>query len=229
MKRLCLLLASALLLLTAARGQSLPAVSVLGDSYSTYAGYLTPDTNAVWYRQPADSAHTDVTSVEQTWWHLFIKRNGCKLGVNNSFSGSTVCHTGYRKADYADRSFVTRMTNLGSPDILFIFGATNDSWAGVPIGEFCYGNWSNASLYTFRPAMAYMLHELKQRHPNTRIYYLLNNGLSQGITQSAETICAHYAIPCIKLENIDKKSGHPSVRGMEQICLQIEAYIKKHK
>lgn len=46
---------------------------------------------------------------------------------NNSYSGSTVCHTGYQKADYSDRSFATRMDNLGNPDVLLVFGGTNDS------------------------------------------------------------------------------------------------------
>ena len=29
--------------------QSKPSVAILGDSYSTFKGYVQPDTNAVWY------------------------------------------------------------------------------------------------------------------------------------------------------------------------------------
>lgn len=130
-----------LLVCTMGFSQTRKAVSILGDSYSTFENYLQPDTNAVWYfQQPRKN--NDVRSVDQTWWYKFIKESGYRLCVNNSFSGATICHTGYRKEDYSDRSFVTRMNNLGCPDLIFIFGATNDSWAGAPIGEYQYENWT---------------------------------------------------------------------------------------
>ena len=48
---LCLLFTSA---------QSSKSVSILGDSYSTYEGYLTPDTNFIWYNAVPDMKRTDV-------------------------------------------------------------------------------------------------------------------------------------------------------------------------
>jgi hypothetical protein len=36
--------------------------SILGDSFSTFEGYVTPDTNDVWYYE-----RIGVTSVEQMW------------------------------------------------------------------------------------------------------------------------------------------------------------------
>lgn len=64
--------------------QSLKSISILGDSYSTFEGYLQPDTNSIWY-YVSPRQQTDVTSVKQTWWHKFIKENNCRLCVNNSF------------------------------------------------------------------------------------------------------------------------------------------------
>ena len=102
--------------------QSLKSVSILGDSYSTFEGYVQPDTNFVWYlKTPPEGRKTDMVSVRNTWWHQFIKENNYRLCVNNSFSGATICHTGYRSEDYSDRSFITRMKSLGCPDIIFIF------------------------------------------------------------------------------------------------------------
>ena len=80
--------------------QSLKSISILGDSYSTFEGYLQPDTNSIWY-YVSPRQQTDVTSVKQTWWHKFIKENNCRLCVNNSFSGATICNTGYNQADYS--------------------------------------------------------------------------------------------------------------------------------
>ena len=200
-------------------------VSVLGDSYSTYEGYLTPKTNAIWYHLRNASTKTDVSKVTQTWWHQLISRNGWRLGVNNSYSGSTICNTGYDGNDYSARSFIARMDNLGTPDIIFIFGATNDSWANAPLGEYQYDDINPSQLWQFRPALAYMLAWMKDRYVNTELYFILNDGLKEEINASVSIICEHYGVPVIILRNIDKMSGHPSVKGMEQIATQINEAI----
>ena len=200
-------------------------VSILGDSYSTFEGQVQPDTNFVWYfNNPRNN--TDVTSVSQTWWYKFIQDNNFQLAVNNSFSGSTICNTGYRKADYSDRSFITRMNNLGKPNIIFIFGATNDSWAGAPIGDYKYGDWTKEDLYQFRPAMSCMLDSMTSHYRGSQIYFLLNDVLKESINESVKTICKYYQVDCISLHDIDKKGGHPSIYGMEQINNQIKEFLK---
>lgn len=212
--------------ISAGISQTRKSISILGDSYSTYENYLQPDTNAVWYfKKP--NPNNDVTCVSQTWWYKYIKENGYKLCVNNSFSGATICNTGYNKKDFSDRSFITRMKNLGCPDVIFIFGGTNDSWAGAPIGEYKYSDWSKEDLYSFRPAMAYMLEHMKYRYPNVEIYFILNCDLKKEINESVENICRHYSIPCIVLHDIEKQSGHPSIIGMQQINDQIVEFIEK--
>lgn len=200
-------------------------VAILGDSYSTFHNYVTPDTNYVWYHIPVLTDKTDVSEVTQTWWHKFVSENGYKLGVNNSFSGSTICYRGYRGEDYKDRSFITRMPYLGNPDIIFIFGATNDSWAGVPIGEYVYSGWTDEQLYSFRPGLACLLKNIKERYPNVDIYFIMNDGLSDAINESIRNLCGHYSVPLIELEGISKQAGHPDVKGMSQIASQVAAYL----
>lgn len=226
MKKTFTTLVALLLILGSGYTQTRKSISILGDSYSTYEDYLQPDTNAVWYFKKPNPKN-DVSSVSQTWWYKFIKENGYKLCVNNSYSGTTICNTGYQKKDYSSRSFIARMDNLGCPDVIFIFGGTNDSWAGSPIGEYKYAGWTKDDLYKFRPAMAYMLEHMKYRYPNVEIYFLLNCDLKKEIGESVKNICEYYSIPCIELENIDKQSGHPSVKGMEQISEQIKNYMEK--
>jgi hypothetical protein len=202
------------------------SVSVLGDSYSTYENFVTPSTNELWYYAQNGEAKTDVKNVRQTWWHQVIKENGWRLCVNNSYSGATISYSGYDGNDYRDRSFNTRMDNLGQPDIIFVFGATNDSWAGSPIGEYKYENITYGDLYQFRPALARMLQWMTDRYLNTEIYFLLNDDLRDEIDESVKTICAHYGVPVIELVGIDKLSGHPSVKGMRQIADQVNAFLK---
>lgn len=226
MKNLRLLLSLIVLVVLPSVAQVKPTLAVLGDSYSTFAGFI-PKGNACWYNSPADHKRTDVTKVEQTWWWQVANEGGYKLGAIESYSGATVCNTGYRDEDYRDRSFVTRCTNLGNPDIILICGATNDSWANAPIGDYKYANWKRVDLYFFRPAMAKMLNDIKLHYPNVEVYFILNTELKKEINESVLEVCKHYDVPVIELEDIDKKSSHPSVKGMKAIAQQVLKFIKK--
>ena len=222
MKKILLLLIVFLTAAAGAEGQR-RSVSILGDSYSTFKGFMKPEKNRIWYKADVDTAKTDVSSVRQTWWHRLITENDLKLERNNSFSGATVCNTGYKGKDYSDRSFITRMKDLGAPDIILILGATNDCWAHAPIGEYKYSGWTDEELFSFRPAMAYMLDTMKDYYPGTDIYFVLNCRLSDEINESVNTICDHYGIPVIALEDIDCKANHPTQKGMAQIAEQVKA------
>ena len=226
MKKITLTLL-AVVMVSVALAQS-KTVSILGDSYSTYEDFVTPATNELWYYAKNSEQKTDVKDVRQTWWHQLIKENGWRLAVNNSYSGATISYTGYDGNDYSPRSFNTRMDNLGQPDIIFIFGATNDSWAGSPIGDFKYEGIKKADLYEFRPALAHMLRWMTDRYVNTEIYFILNTELKDEINTSVKTICEHYGVPVITLTEVDKISGHPSVKGMRQIADQVNSFLKSN-
>ena len=197
-------------------------VSVLGDSYSTFVGWMKPETNANWYGKPRPN---DVKTVEQTWWYLLVKALDGELEVNNSWSGSTICHTGYSKKDFSDRSFVSRVHQLGNPDLIVIFGGTNDSWAGVPMGKDMYKKWTRQDLFNFRPAFCYLLSQLKQLYPQARIVNLTNCDLSKEVTESMDEICHRYKVTNVLLQKIDKQAGHPSIKGMQMICDQLMEHL----
>ena len=227
---ICLLIS--VLSVTVAMAQSSKSISILGDSYSTFEGYLQPDTNAIWYWDNVKAENTDVHHVRETWWHQFIKENGYRLCVNNSFSGATISYSGYKSGkpdftDYSDRSFITRLKNLGTPDIILVFGGTNDSWAGSPIGEYQYEGWTRNDLFSFRPAMACLLEKMIDYYPNVEIVFLLNDDLKEEIDESVRTICTHYGVKWIEFEGIDKINGHPSVKGMKQISEQLKAFFNR--
>ena len=105
---------AALLLLFPVFAQSRKSVSVLGDSYSTFEGFMEPSSNQLWYYAKPKAKQTDVNDVSQTWWHQFISKTAC-CSKNNSYSGSTVSTTGYQGNDYSERAFITRMKNLRKP------------------------------------------------------------------------------------------------------------------
>lgn len=201
-------------------------LSILGDSYSTFEGCVTPETNAVWYFTTPNLEKTDLTAPEQTWWRILLSDKQYDLEMNNSYSGSTICNTGYNNTDSTAFSFITRMNNLGNPDIILIFGATNDSWANVPIGEWKWSDWTDEELKSFRPALAYMLENLTTQYPSSRLLYIVNDGLKPEITTSIVEACDHYSVPYIQLEDIDKTAGHPNINGMTQIATQVSPTLQ---
>ena len=216
----------------AAQAQDSLRVTIFGDSYSTFEGWLTPDTNEPWYWS-ADSPHrqkgNDVTRVEQTWWWWWqvIDQMGWKLEMNNSYSGATVGYAGYNYDNYKPRSFNTRVENLGNPDIILSCCITNDSWTGELVGDYKWANWTDNDLWFFRPAMARLCSVIKQNYPMARIYFILNTDLKPEHSESMRVICRHYGLPLIELHDIDKQWGHPSQAGMKAIAQQVMDFVKK--
>ena len=106
-------------------------VSVIGDSISSFAGYIPAGYN---YHYPC--ADGSVTRVEQTYWWQFIyeKMSNARLDINMSYSGTAVANSDdacNRTDHWANNSFVQRYIRLGgigNPDIVLIHGGTND-WA----------------------------------------------------------------------------------------------------
>lgn len=193
-------------------------VSVLGDSYSTFEGMI-PEGYDCWYFHNTEG--NDVKSADQTWWHIMADANGLEIDKLDSWSGSTVSYSGYRGEDYKDRSFNTRIGRLGNPEVIFIFGGTNDDWAKSPLGEYKYGDWSEKDMYSYRPAFASLLSNLQKQYPKALIINICNSELGRGVTESMDEICKHYGVPNIRLEDIDKQRGHPSQSGMRQIAAQV--------
>ena len=221
------LLSAALLGLCAlqANAQDKTKISILGDSYSTFEGCVSPKWNEVWYFNNPKLDKTDLTDPSQTWWRILLENEDYVLEKNNSYSGSTICTTGYNGADFSDRSFISRMYNLGNPDIILIFGATNDSWANAPVGEFKWEGWTKEDLKSFRPALAYFLHNITALYPESKILYMVNDGLKDEVTSSIIEACQRYGVPYVELQGIDKTAGHPNIRGMQQIADQLKSVL----
>lgn len=207
--------------------------SILSDSYSTFKNFTTPTENAQWYPTniPGTQGYNsgnDVTELEQTWWYKFANEYGIRLIENNSYSGSPICYDGYGTGtnDAKTYSFVTRGQNLSqNPELILVFGGTNDAWANSGIGSYKYSDWTEEDLVTFRPALAKLLYDLRRNHIGSTIIFILNNGLKSEINSSVDTICEHYGVPVLKLQSISKVGNHPNSNGMEQIKNQLIRFL----
>ena len=196
-------------------------VSILGDSYSTFDG-VNPPGYAPFY----PDANNDVKEVSQTWWSLYNEAMGYTLEVNDSWGGTTICNTGYFKRNSGNSSFNSRLWKLGDPDIIFVFGGTNDAWANSPVGEYKYSHITKEDCNYFRPALAYMLDALDRLYPDATVYAILNSELREEINESFREVCKHFSVQLIELHDIEKQNGHPSINGMKAICDQLVEAIK---
>ena len=209
-------------------------VFILGDSYSTFKGH-NPEGYDVWY-YPEGNDMTDVTKVCETWWHGVISSTESNLLENCSFSGTTVCNTGYNGADCREDSFIGRLDKYIDEgfferervDTFIILGSTNDCWAGSPKGELIYGDIPEKELYNVYPAFSYMLSRVKAACPLARCIFIMNYGLDGDFSEKFSEACAHYGVEFLPLKEFEINVGHPTVLGMKQIKEQVLSYLEEN-
>lgn len=217
-------------------------VFILGDSYSTFYKYI-PEGYEYYYDEQGPYyvksnpelrlTDNDVCNVKQTWWYDLLKENGTLL-KNCSWSGTTICNTGYNGSDNSEISFIGRVEKLKKEgyfeenkiDTFFLFGGTNDSWANSPLGEKIDSGWSTADLYNVLPAFSYLINLLVSNLPNTKIYCIINTGLKTEISEFYKLTCEKNGVDVIELHDIDKVEGHPTIKGMLEIKEQVLKNIK---
>ena len=195
---------------------------ILGDSYSTFEGWI-PGEYACYYPNPEKVA--DVLSVENTWWHILMRRKGLQLVINDSYSGSTVC-THVRDGQPLSSAFAQRAKRVFSGqcrmDYIFVFGGTNDSWLSRTVGEPKFSNRTEEDLQQVLPAYCEVLEQLISHNPDSKIIAVVNTDLNRDIHLGIMNAAIHYGVTVVVLKDIHKENGHPSALGMGQIADQIE-------
>ena len=207
-------------------------VLILGDSYSTFEDEI-PTGFDTWYYHDLKN-DTDVATSDQTWWKQLLACTDSELVLNSSWSGTTVCHTGY-SGDCSDRSFISRFDKLVAEgffaehevDTVFIFGGTNDNWNNSPLGDLKYADWQKEELYSFFPAVCYLVNKVKTALPHARVVYIINIDLKPAIVKGIHAACDAFGAEIIQLQNIQTQSGHPNQTGMLQIKEQIVQYLER--
>ena len=130
-------------------------LSILGDSISTFGVPNQANATGTWTwpgnrcRYPQSNLFSDV---KYQYWYLLMERLGMTLGINESWAGSRVSNT--KEEDSGDlgpnrhMASLTRIGHLGengTPDIILVYGGTNDAGNGVTLGTF---NTANPMGYT---------------------------------------------------------------------------------
>ncbi|MBE6871777.1 MAG: hypothetical protein E7491_07465 [Ruminococcaceae bacterium] len=199
-------------------------VFIMGDSYSTYKGYI-PNGYGAYYSDERKDAPV-ISGVEKTWWRILAKENELNILLNDSFSGSTICNT-VREALTIESSFVSRMDKYIANNFfaenkigtMFIFGGTNDSWINAPIGNLKYSDFRAEELTCVLPAFCYLICRAKKVVED--ILVIINTDLKEEITSGFIEACENLHVKYLYLKEIDKQNGHPTELGMRQISKQV--------
>ncbi len=144
-------------------------LSILGDSISTYEGWI-PEGNSVFY--PHNGAVQDVS---QTWWKIVLDEAGFVLCTNGSSSGST-CIGDSRAADVKAGCSDLRISQLSgadgeAPDIIIVYMGTNDMIESAQIGDNDgLKPVEEGPVDNFSDAYTLTLDKLKAQYPSAQIY-----------------------------------------------------------
>lgn len=207
-------------------------VLIFGDSYSTYRGCI-PEGFAHYYGRE-DTEVCGVKNADMTWWRMLLSETDSTLVMNNSWSGSTVCYTGYSGDCSATNSFIYRLECLinegfnlkNKIDTVFVFGGTNDNWANAPVGAVTYDEVQREDRFQVLPGFCHFARLLKKSFGEARIVYIVNTDLKPEVSFGISEVCRIYGAECVMLKDIDKVNGHPNALGMIQIKDQVIKSLK---
>ena len=137
-------------------------ISIIGDSISTFYSpnseinsYYGGDNQFFYPRYSVT-----VKDVKKTWWYLTADKLGCKLGINNSWSGSTCFNNGSETNSGAmNYNRINTLGENGTPDIIIVFIGTNDIGNG-------YSDYENKYGYNT------MLKRINEKYPNAYVFCL---------------------------------------------------------
>ena len=70
--------------------------------------------------------------------------------------------------------------------------------------------------------------KLKELLPEANIVFMMNTGLKDEISDAIREASKHYGTYCLELEDIDKRSGHPTIKGMKSIKEQVKKFLNEN-
>ena len=200
-------------------------VSVIGDSISTFRGYI-PFGYSTYYPR------TDGTfiSVADMYWHQLIYKHmtNARLERNIAYSGSWVTNASASKNTYFARRFINQ-NGVGDADIVIIHGGTNDwnknavnlvsglsvrSTTGptdaqlAPLFTTADAATTRAQIEalddtTFCSAYIKLVKLIQERNPKVKIVCVIGDYLGVGVQQATHKIAEHYGARCVDLRAVN--------------------------
>lgn len=200
-------------------------VGILGDSISTFSGYIASGYGPYYPKG-------DVSTVKDTYWYKLIydKMPHATLDVNSSYAGTRVT----TDPKYPGYDFVSRCLDFKDPDVIIIHGGTNDSNNGVILGSYDYdSDIESLNPDYFRQAYIKLIRIIRDKYEGANIICVIGDRLGSGYASSIMEIAGHFGLPCVNFqndgENIPKVSGsHPTAAGFDYMAGKIYSEAEEY-
>ena len=194
-------------------------VSLIGDSISTFSGYLPAGYNTFY---PTGS----VISASQTYWYKLIYNymSNAKLDMNIAWTGTLVTrctNTQYAGEHWYGHDFCARFIDkgMGNPDVILIHGGTNDVSGRGEVSLYpnfaidggvcpddnvfaeCFAKAEAAKSRSeiealddtcFINAYIKLISLIRQQYPDAKVVMLIGDWLPAGARQTIHKIADHY-------------------------------------
>ncbi len=198
-------------------GQLTKKISLIGDSISTYQGYIFSNDDQQmnkFYPDTGNSYSGMVLTEQSTWWWKLIygKMQNARLEVANAFGGSTVSYL-TEKVDGMAKDPNDRMQEnsiqkryldygVGEPDILIFHGGRNDFGQFGGNTDVLVGTYDDASLQAaydasegtlfgnFAAGTVAVLRDFHAKFPNAKVLIIVHDMMSDGYEDAAMAVTA---------------------------------------
>lgn len=139
--------------------------SVLGDSISTFSGYI--GTSNPFY------PNNDVNSDGKTWWGKLKADSGLIDYRINAIGACTISRHLTSQVPISDSSRFTQLLSEGDsgnvPNFIIVFGGINDWNSGAALGS--YTDDFSSPTTTFIPSVRYLMKQLQLTYPASTIFF----------------------------------------------------------
>ena len=194
-------------------------ISILGNSRCTFKGY-NPSSNRYYYPKG------NVDDVSKTWWWMVLDTIGASLDVNNSYSAGRITNTHSTYPNY-----LSRIDNLGTPDIIFLWGGVNDQNNGIEVGTIDFSlPDEKLDESKFAPALILLIRKLKRLYINSQIIMFVEDDLNGNYNETIHDISTYFGLNTIDFKNHSTSKFdalHYDEKGMTQIANEtIKQWVK---
>lgn len=133
------------------------SLSILGDSISTFSGYIGG--NLSYYPK------SYLDNVDRTWWKQLLDATGMVLNKNNSWSGALMSGDDYT----AGRFRCEELDNGTEPNHIIVYMGANDFKEPMGLGS-CGLDSQTFNTNNFSDAYYSALSKIKTKYPNAKLY-----------------------------------------------------------
>lgn len=195
-------------------------VGILGDSISTFKGWLTTEDYNPFYPDYDPNVGSDaakaVDSVEKTWWHrlIYVYMKDAVLDVNSSWQGTRVVHEeqkGVVSKELQPAGFIDRCLDFKEPDVIFIHGGTNDKTQQTPLDE-------------YTAAYKEIINKMQAKYSGVTVILIIGDRLNAPYASPILDIAKEYGLRTVDFrgDDIEKcKGSHPTAPAFDFMAKKI--------